>query len=141
MAAASAAAEETCCGNGEPAALPGAGLARQLPMFCIIGAQKAGTTTLYDTLCRHPLVVPARRKEPHFLDWRWNPEGYAEGLLSACVHKPPPAPVPTSDKPGDRRCGSEWVDWGGADLKALRRQWQHGESNWRSMEAVHGAQG
>ena len=45
-----------------------------IPHFCIIGAQKAGTTSMYDMLCLHPLVVPAQRKEPHFLDWRWNLE-------------------------------------------------------------------
>lgn len=49
-----------------------------IPQFCIIGAQKAGTTSLYDMICHHALVVPAKRKEPHFLDWRWNPENADE---------------------------------------------------------------
>jgi hypothetical protein len=41
---------------------------RDLPDFLIIGAQKAGTTTLYRNLCRHPSVLAARKKEIHFFD-------------------------------------------------------------------------
>lgn len=41
------------------------------PDFVILGAQKAGTTSLYELLTRHPQVVPARRKEVHFLDRHW----------------------------------------------------------------------
>lgn len=40
---------------------------RALPDFFIIGAQKAGTTSLYNYLAEHPQVVPAYDKEPHFL--------------------------------------------------------------------------
>eukprot|EP01043_Picozoa_sp_COSAG02_P019917 COSAG02_NODE_971_length_15551_cov_4.415157_11_plen_386_part_00 len=54
-----------------------------IPKFCIIGAQKAGTTSLYDMICHHALVVPAKRKEPHFLDWRWNPEKADESDFNA----------------------------------------------------------
>jgi hypothetical protein len=54
-----------------------------IPQFCIIGAQKAGTTSLYDMICHHALVLPAKRKEPHFLDWRWNPEKADESDLNA----------------------------------------------------------
>lgn len=96
-------------GPGNPGEM--SAVALRLPHFCIIGAQKAGTTTLYDALCRHPLVIPARRKEPHFLDWRWNPDGCLEGFLSASA-----TPLP------ERQGG----DWGGADIAGLRRQWQHG---------------
>eukprot|EP00814_Leptocylindrus_danicus_P009820 CAMPEP_0116015152 /NCGR_PEP_ID=MMETSP0321-20121206/6672_1 /TAXON_ID=163516 /ORGANISM="Leptocylindrus danicus var. danicus, Strain B650" /LENGTH=697 /DNA_ID=CAMNT_0003484879 /DNA_START=77 /DNA_END=2173 /DNA_ORIENTATION=- len=42
------------------------------PTFCIIGAQKAGTTSLYDYMNQHPLIIRARRRETHCLDWRWN---------------------------------------------------------------------
>jgi hypothetical protein len=42
------------------------------PSFMILGAQKAGTTSLYDYLTQHPLVVKARRRETHCLDWRWD---------------------------------------------------------------------
>ena len=41
---------------------------RVLPDFVIIGAQKCGTTTLYNTLTRHPSVGAASRKEVHFFD-------------------------------------------------------------------------
>jgi hypothetical protein len=37
-----------------------------LPTFLIIGSQKAGTTSLYDVLARHPEVSMARKKEVHF---------------------------------------------------------------------------
>jgi hypothetical protein len=39
-----------------------------LPDFVILGAQKAGTTSLYSYLCRHPQVAPATRKEVHYFD-------------------------------------------------------------------------
>lgn len=48
------------CGSGPPA-----------PHFIIIGAQKAGTTSMYEYLAKHPLVVKGKRRETHFLDWRW----------------------------------------------------------------------
>ena len=41
---------------------------RALPDFLLIGAMRAGTTTLHDLLCRHPQVVPAIRKEIHYYD-------------------------------------------------------------------------
>eukprot|EP01041_Mallomonas_annulata_P003704 gene3704-7366_t len=30
------------------------------------------TTSLYELLGQHPLVVKAKRRETHFFDWRWN---------------------------------------------------------------------
>jgi hypothetical protein len=50
------------------------------PQFIIIGAQKAGTTSLYEYLVRHPGVASAKTKEVHFFDqhffrglgWYWN---------------------------------------------------------------------
>lgn len=41
---------------------------RALPDFVVIGAQKAGTSSLYGQLSAHPSVVPALRKEVHFFD-------------------------------------------------------------------------
>lgn len=41
---------------------------RTLPDFVIIGAQRSGTTSLFNTLARHPRVAPALRKEVHFFD-------------------------------------------------------------------------
>jgi hypothetical protein len=47
------------------------------PDFLILGAQRAGTTSLYDYLVRHPNVLPPRTKEVHFFDlhyhlgWDW----------------------------------------------------------------------
>ncbi len=45
---------------------------RPTPSFMIIGAQKSGTTSVYDYLNQHPLVIKAKRRETHCLDWRWN---------------------------------------------------------------------
>jgi hypothetical protein len=45
---------------------------RPTPSFLILGAQKAGTTSLYEYLIQHPLVIPAKRRETHCLDWRWD---------------------------------------------------------------------
>lgn len=45
------------------------------PQFLIVGAQKAGTTYLYQELVRHPQVHAALTKEIHFFD-----DGYGAGL-------------------------------------------------------------
>jgi len=41
---------------------------RTLPDFLIIGAQKSGTTFLYQLLVQHPRVKPAFAKEVHYFD-------------------------------------------------------------------------
>jgi Sulfotransferase domain len=43
-------------------------LVRTLPDFIIIGAQKCGTTFLYQLLVQHPHVKPAFAKEVHYFD-------------------------------------------------------------------------
>src|SRR5919112_425923 len=39
-----------------------------LPNFLILGAQKAGTTSLFNYLGQHPEVYPSPIKETHFFD-------------------------------------------------------------------------
>lgn len=46
-------------------------LRRRLPDFLIIGAQRSGTTSLYEALAGHPGVTPATRKEIHYFDFSW----------------------------------------------------------------------
>ena len=46
--------------------------ARPAPSFIIIGAQKCGTTSMYEYLCGHPLVSRGTRRETHYFDWRWD---------------------------------------------------------------------
>lgn len=41
---------------------------RALPDFLIIGAQRSGTTSLYEYLVQHPAIVPARKKEVTFFN-------------------------------------------------------------------------
>lgn len=43
-----------------------------LPSFLIIGAQKCGTTTLYDCIEQHPGVGKSWRKEVSFFDQNWD---------------------------------------------------------------------
>lgn len=50
---------------------------RMLPKLIIVGAQKAGTTTVFDLLARHPKVLPPVRKELHFFD---REEVYRKGI-------------------------------------------------------------
>jgi Sulfotransferase domain len=45
---------------------------RRGPDFVIIGAQRAGTTSLYQHLLRHPQVHPPLRKEVQFLSVHWD---------------------------------------------------------------------
>jgi hypothetical protein len=42
------------------------------PRFIIIGAQKCGTTSLYEYICQHSLVAKGKRRETHYFDWRFN---------------------------------------------------------------------
>lgn len=51
---------------------------RPLPDFLIIGAARAGTTSLYEYLQASPGFAPARRKETHFFDtlYNWGPLVY-----------------------------------------------------------------
>jgi len=46
------------------------------PNFICVGAQKAGTTTLYDILYQHPQIFLPETKELHFFDWDKN---YSQG--------------------------------------------------------------
>jgi len=46
----------------------GLGRRGRLPDFLILGAQKAGTTSLYDLLVQHPRIETARTKEIAFFD-------------------------------------------------------------------------
>ena len=46
---------------------------RTLPDFIIIGAQKSGTTSLYNYMLQHPYIIGAATKEPDYFDhyyWR-----------------------------------------------------------------------
>ena len=48
--------------------------ARTLPHVVILGAQRGGTTSLFDWLATHPKVAPSTTKEVHYFD-----RHYAEG--------------------------------------------------------------
>ena len=43
-----------------------------LPDFVVVGAQKAGTTSLYRMLRKHPQIHMPRTKELHFFDVHWD---------------------------------------------------------------------
>ena len=54
------------------------------PNFLIIGAAKAGTTSLYQYLQQHPAVFMSRRKEPNFFVFEGESiEGHGPGFSSA----------------------------------------------------------
>jgi len=48
-----------------------------LPDFYIIGAQKSGTSSLYDCLCQHPGIIHRLQKEIHYFN---NPIRKSRGL-------------------------------------------------------------
>jgi len=58
---------------------------RSLPDFIVIGAAKAGTTSLYEAICRHPRVLPAVRKEINYFD---DPRMHERGALWYRQHFP-----------------------------------------------------
>jgi hypothetical protein len=61
--------------------------ATRLPDFCVIGAMKAGTTSLFYYLGRHPQVFTPEVKEIEFFShddkWRRGPAWYAEHFAGA----------------------------------------------------------
>jgi hypothetical protein len=63
---------------------------RALPDFIVIGAQKAGTATLFACLAEHEQVVPSRRREVHFFDGGLDPtaDTYGKGLGWYAGHFP-----------------------------------------------------
>lgn len=71
---------------------------RLLPTFVIIGAQRSGTTSLYQYLAEHPAIAAAATKEVHFFDTR-----YGRGLSWYRGHFPTRA----SAERGRRRTGFE----------------------------------
>lgn len=40
--------------------------------YIILGAQKCGTTSLFELISQHSLALKGRRRESHYLDWYWN---------------------------------------------------------------------
>ena len=44
---------------------------RRLPDFVIIGAQKSGTTSLYDFVVKHPAIISAAQKETEYFSRRY----------------------------------------------------------------------
>jgi hypothetical protein len=54
-----------------------------LPDFLVIGAQRAGTSSLYKYLGHHPLVIPSLRKETEYLSRR-----YGNGIAWYRAHFP-----------------------------------------------------
>lgn len=44
---------------------------RALPYFIIVGAQKAGTTSLYSYLTQHPNILPSLGKEVNYFNWNY----------------------------------------------------------------------
>lgn len=47
------------------------------PSLIILGAQKAGTTALFEMLVKHPWAMPPIKKELHHFAWDWH---YAQGM-------------------------------------------------------------
>ena len=73
---------------------------RVLPDFIIVGAQKAGTTSLYAYLSQHPQLVPSSKKEPHFFSGGLDPEvdKYKNGLAWYRSHFPPKGALSAGQK-------------------------------------------
>ena len=60
-----------------------------MPNFFIVGAQKAGTTSLYHYLDQHPDIYMSPIKEPFFFDHEMGPEGQVLGREFEGHRQPP----------------------------------------------------
>lgn len=65
--------------------LTGSPPARMKPRFIIIGAQKAGTSALFNMFIQHPQLARPSRKEVHFFN---KDEAYAKGMAHYLSHFP-----------------------------------------------------
>lgn len=76
---------------------------RALPDFIVVGAQKAGTATLFACLADHGQVVPSRRREVHFFDGGLDPtvDSYAKGLGWYAGHFPAAADLGAAQITGE----------------------------------------
>jgi len=54
---------------------------RTPPDFCIVGAEKSGTSSLFDWMARHPQIVPFRLKETHYWVGTLGPKWSTSPLL------------------------------------------------------------
>ncbi len=63
---------------------------RALPDFIIIGAQKGGTSSLYNYLGQHPQIIPSYKKEVHYFDSGISPsiDTFAKGTKWYASHFP-----------------------------------------------------
>ncbi|MBI5032777.1 MAG: sulfotransferase [Chloroflexi bacterium] len=76
---------------------------RSLPHFVVIGAQKAGTTSLYYYLSQHPQIAPSFAKEVHYFDGgqKANSNNYENGVHWYRAH------FPLTSRLGNRRMTGE----------------------------------
>lgn len=58
-------------------------ITRLRPSFLVIGAQRSGTTSLFEYLSAHPRILPPLRKEVHYFDFQ-----YTKGLAWYLAHFP-----------------------------------------------------
>ncbi len=72
---------------------------RSLPNLIIIGAQKAGTTSLFYYLSQHPQLVPSIRKEVHYFDGGLDPtsDDFLRGEKWYRAHFPRTKEIKSSD--------------------------------------------
>jgi hypothetical protein len=56
---------------------------RRLPDFIVFGAQKCGSTSVYDYVKHHPQIIPAYKKAAHYFDMN-----YSQGLSWYRAHFP-----------------------------------------------------
>ena len=73
---------------------------RLKPSFLIIGAQKAGTTSLYSYLVQHPRILSSTLKEVHYFDTA----DYEQGAGWYLSHFPGAKPLKRLMKPGPSEC-------------------------------------
>jgi hypothetical protein len=64
------------------------------PDFIIIGAQKGGTTSLYNYLIQHPQIAPAAQKEIHYFDLNFD----KSPRLVLCPISPAPKQAKTTNR-------------------------------------------
>ncbi|MFL6351182.1 MAG: sulfotransferase family protein [Bryobacteraceae bacterium] len=84
---------------------------KQLPNFFVVGAPKAGTTSLYHYLGQHPEVYMSPIKEPNYFASEIRPENVGEDLQKRIRRDMDALRIYLKGPMADRRFGGMVLDW------------------------------
>jgi hypothetical protein len=84
----------------------------KLPNFFIVGAPKAGTTSLYAYLDQHPQIYMSPLKEPHYFADEFRPENFNDEACARAAREQPALQAYLDGDMREKRFGGFVSTWG-----------------------------